>query len=129
MKKNTSYTFLYFLISLACLIILICGTELVKHFTRLYQQYLQPYAYQIMTMKLLFPCSLGLLLFFRQHFREKVTLIFRVIVDGITTFVVVIYLFVISKKIHTNIFAQPEALICSTLFLSTFVNSILVWKR
>jgi len=128
MKKNTFHTFPYYLITLACLAILIGGVELTKHYTQLNRQYYN-YIYQIMAMKLLFPCSLGLLLFFRQHIRTEVYPIPRVVVDGGATIVVVVYLLIILRKLFTNIFAQPEALICFTLFFSSFVNSLLAWKR
>lgn len=125
MKKNT---LLFLLFTLACLIILIGGMELIKYYTQLNRQY-YTYMYPIMTMKLLFPCSLGLLLFFRQHIRVKVYSIHRVVIDGVATLAVVVYLLIISQKLFAYIFAQPEALICFTLFLSSFLNSLLVWKR
>ena len=125
MKKNT---LLFFLFTLACLIILIGGIELIKYYTQLNRQY-YTYIYPIMVMKLLFPCSLGLLLFFRQHIRMEVYSIHRVVVDGVATLVVVVYLLIISRKLITYIFAQPETLICFTLFLSSFLNSLLEWKR
>lgn len=125
MKKNT---LLFFLFTLACLIILIGGVELIKYYTQLNRQY-YTFIYQIMAMKLLFPCSLGLLLFFRQHIRTEVYSIHRVVVDGGATLLVVVYLLIIFRKLFTYIFAQPEVLICFTLFLGSFVNSLLEWKR
>ena len=125
MKKNTLH---FFLFTLACLIILIGGIELIKYYTQLNRHY-YTYTYPIMVMKLLFPCSLGLLLFFRQNIRMEVYSFHRVVVDGIATLVVVVYLLIISRKLFTYIFAQPEALICFTLFLSSFLNSLLEWKR
>ncbi|MBE5981561.1 MAG: hypothetical protein E7249_20900 [Paenibacillaceae bacterium] len=125
MKKNT---LLFFLFTLACLIILIGGIELIKYYTQLNRQY-YTYIYPIMVMKLLFPCSLGLLLFFRQHIRMEVYSIHRVVVDGVATLVVVVYLLIISRRLITYIFAQAETLICFTLLLSSFLNSLLEWKR
>ncbi|GLB29464.1 hypothetical protein LAD12857_13870 [Lacrimispora amygdalina] len=69
MKKNT---LLFFLFTLACLIILIGGIELIKYYTQLNRQY-YTYLYPIMVMKLLFPCSLGLLLFFANILGWKFT--------------------------------------------------------
>lgn len=125
MKKNT---LLFFLFTLACLIILIGGIEIINYYTQLNRQY-YTYIYPIMVMKLLFPCSLGLLLFFRQHIRLEVYSIQRIVVDGMATIVVIVYLLIISRKLITYIFTQPEILICFTLFLSSFLNSFLEWKK
>ncbi|SEU28771.1 hypothetical protein SAMN05443270_4613 [Lacrimispora sphenoides] len=128
MKKTILFAFLFIFITLACLTILIGGTELIKHYTRLNEQF-YAYMYQIMILRLLLPFSLGLLLFFRQWLREKIHPIPRVDVDGLATLAVVVYLSIISRKFFPEIFIGPEALLCFALFLSSFVNSLLVWKK
>jgi hypothetical protein len=80
-------------------------------------------------LQLLLPFSLGLLLFFRQRLREKVHPIPRLDVDGVATVAVVVYLSIVSRKFFSEIFTRPEALLCFALFISSFVNSMLDWKR
>lgn len=125
MKKKT---LLFFLLTSACLIILIGGVELIKYYTQFKRIYFTN-LYVILAMKLLFPSSLGLLLFLRQHIRAEVCPIPRVIADVVATLVVIVYLLIISRRITTIIFDLPEALICLTLFIGSFVNSMLDWKR
>ena len=127
-KKKLLFAFLFLFITLVCLTILIGGKELIIHYTWLNRQH-YAYMHQVVILRLLLPFSLGLLLFFRQRLREKVHPIPRVDVDGLATLVVVIYLFIISRKSFFKIFARSEALLCFVLFLGSFMHSFLDWKR
>lgn len=128
MKKTILSAFLFFFITLACLIILIVGTELIKYYTLINRQF-DDYMHHILILRLLLPFSLGFLLFYRQSLREKVHPIPRVDVDGLATLTIVVYLFIISQNFIYEIYIRPSSILCFSLFLGSFMHSLLVWKR
>jgi len=128
MKKNIPHAYSFFLVTLICVVIVICGSELIKYVTLLNWKYLS-YTYHLITLRLLLPVCLGISLFFRQHLRETVRPIYRVTGDGTAALVMGGYSFIVYQRLFTDIVARPEILLCFSLFLSSFVHSLWTWKK
>ena len=109
----------FILFSVACLIAVIGGTELLNYYTKAYYLY-YTHMWHRMLLRIAFPVILGILAFFRQHARQQMFLPWYVYVDGAAAMFMLVYL-----VIQWNLYTKGDRVVFSSetlLYLSLFVH-------